>query len=304
LKGFLGKLYNNAIEHEKEAKTLQQTLRHIRNLLAIFVGGFIYSLGINSFALANKLAEGGFTGIALILFYYFKWSPGLVVFILNIPLLIIGYKLFGKRTFWYTVFGISSVSICLELTKTWQYPTEDLLLAALFTGVLVGIGLGIIFRVGGTSGGVDIIARVMDRYFGWNLGRTFLLFDFTIILISIYLIGLGKAMYTLVAVFVGAKVIDYVVEGGKTAKAAFIISHSPQPIADLITEKMNRGVTKLKGTGAYTGHEKEVLYVVVSLREMPKLKNIVHGIDAHAFVVVNDAREVHGEGFSFERSSI
>jgi uncharacterized membrane-anchored protein YitT (DUF2179 family) len=283
---------------------LQKFLIHFRNILTIFVGGFIYSLGINSFALANKLAEGGFTGIALILYYFFQWSPGLVVFLLNIPLLIIGYKVFGKKTFWYTVIGISSVSVCLELTKTWQKPTDDLLLAALFTGVLVGLGAGMMFRVGGTSGGVDIIARLMDRYFGWNLGRTFLLFDFGVILISIYLIGLDKAMYTLVAVFVGSRVIDYVVEGGKTAKAAFIISHSPGPLADQITEKMDRGVTKLKGTGGYTGHEKEVLYVVVSLREMPKLKSIVHSIDSQAFVVVNDAREVHGEGFSFERASI
>lgn len=283
---------------------MQKFLIHLRNILTIFVGGFIYSLGINSFALANKLAEGGFTGIALMLYYFFHWSPGLVVFLLNIPLLIVGYKVFGKKTFWYTVVGISSVSVCLELTKTWQKPTDDLLLAALFTGVLVGLGAGMMFRVGGTSGGVDIIARLMDRYFGWNLGRTFLLFDFTVILVSIYLIGLDKAMYTLVAVFVGSRVIDYVVEGGKTAKAAFIISHSPGPLADQITEKMDRGVTKLKGTGGYTGHDKEVLYVVVSLREMPKLKSIVHKIDPKAFVVVNDAREVHGEGFSFERASI
>jgi uncharacterized membrane-anchored protein YitT (DUF2179 family) len=279
------------------------TVVHVKNLLFIFFGGFLYSIGINTFALANTLAEGGFTGIALILYYFFEWSPGVVIFLLNIPLLIIGYKIFGRRTFWYTVYGILSVSICLELTKTWQKHTDDVLLAALFTGILVGIGAGIILRAGGTSGGVDIIARLMDKYFGWNLGRTFLIVDASIIIISIYLIGLDRAMYTFVAVFIGSRAIDLVVEGGKTAKAVFIISHSPQALADLITEKMTRGVTKLHGTGGYTGHAKEVLYIVVSLREMPKLKALVHSIDPHAFVVVNDAREVHGEGFSFERTA-
>jgi uncharacterized membrane-anchored protein YitT (DUF2179 family) len=277
---------------------------HTRNILIIFVSAFIYSIGINSFAVANKLAEGGFIGIALMLFYYYKWSPSIVLFIMNIPLFIIGYKVFGRRSFFYTLAGILSVSICLEITKTWQVPTDDLLLAALYTGLLVGIGLGMIFRVGGTTGGVDIIARLMNRFFGWNLGRTILVFDCTIILISIYLIGLDKAMYTLVAIFVGATVVDYVVEGMKTAKAAFVISNSAQALADVITEKMNRGVTKFRGTGSYTGHEKDVLYVVVSLTELPKLKSIVHEQDPNAFIVVNDAREVYGEGFSFERQSL
>lgn len=282
---------------------MKNILLHTRNILTIFIGALIYSTGINSFAVANKLAEGGFTGISLMLYYYLKWSPSLVIFILNIPLLFIGYKIFGRRTFFYTVVGILSVSICLEITKSWQKPTHDLLLAALFTGVLVGIGLGLIFRVGGTTGGVDIIARLMDRYFGWNLGRTFLFFDFTVLLISIYFIGLDKAMYTLVAVFVGSRVVDYVVEGGKTAKAAFIISNSAPSLANIITEKMGRGVTKLRGTGGFTGHEKEVLYVVVAITELPRLKHIVHKQDPYAFIVVNDAREVHGEGFSFERAS-
>ncbi len=279
-------------------------LLHTRNIIIIFIGAFIISIAINSFAIANRLAEGGFTGISIMLYYYFKWSPGIVIFIINIPLLFIGYKIFGRRTFFYTLAGILSVSLCLELTKTWQKPTSDLLLAALFTGVLMGIGLGMIFRVGGTTGGVDVIARLMDRFFGWNLGRTFLFFDFTVLVISIYLIGLEKAMYSFVAVFVGSRVVDYVVEGGKTAKAAFIISNSPQELANKITEKMDRGVTKFKGVGGYTGHDKEVLYVVVALTELPKLKHIVHDQDPHAFLVVNDAREVAGEGFSFERASI
>ncbi|TCS93370.1 YitT family protein [Hazenella coriacea] len=278
---------------------------HIRNIFIILLGSTIFAIGINYFAIPNQLAEGGFTGIALILNYLFDWSPGLLIFILNIPLLFVGYKVFGKRTLVYTIVGISGVSIMLELTKSLAENTKplgDLLLVALYTGVLTGIGLGMIFRVGGTTGGVDIIARLVNKYFGWSIGRTMFLFDLAVISSTIFLFNLQMAMYTLVAVFVGARVIDFVVEGLSASKAAMIISNSAQDVATTITQKMGRGVTILKGKGAYTGAEKEVLYVVVAPNEMPKLKQIVHERDPYAFVVVNDARDVHGEGFSFERT--
>lgn len=273
---------------------------HMKNIIIILIGAFIFSLGINYFAIPSKLAEGGFTGITLLLYYLFKWSPGIVLLLLNIPLIIIGYKVFGKRTFIYTIIGINAVSLMLELTKGWGKPV-DLLLAALYTGVLVGIGLGMIFRVGGTTGGVDIIARLVNKYFGWSIGRTMFLFDVGVILVSITIIGLDMAMYTLVAVFVGARVVDFVVEGLSASKAATIITGSTEELAKTITTKMDRGVTLFKGKGGFTGQEKEVIYVVVAPTQLPRLKQIVNEIDPYAFVVVHDAREVLGEGFSFER---
>ncbi|RAL21082.1 YitT family protein [Thermoflavimicrobium daqui] len=274
---------------------------HIKNIIIILIGAFIFSIGINYFAIPSKLAEGGFTGIAMLLHYKLGWDTGILVFLLNLPLFFVGYKVFGKQTLIYTIIGTTAVSVFLGLTQNLGKPVTDTLLNALYTGVLVGIGLGLIFRVGGTTGGVDIIARLVNKYFGWSIGRTMFLFDFAVICSSIFVINLNMAMYTLVSVFVGARVVDFVVEGLNASKATTIISNHAQSVADQITEKMERGVTILKGQGAFTGSEKDVLYVVVAPNELPKLKQIVHDLDPDAFIVVHDARDVHGEGFTFEK---
>ncbi|MFC7442105.1 YitT family protein [Laceyella putida] len=278
-------------------------ITHGRNVFLIFLGAFIFSVGINFFAIPSHLAEGGFTGISLLLHYAFGWSPGLIILLLNIPLLFLGYRVFGRRTFVYTLIGIGASSLMLELTTpiatAWGSPPKDILLCALYTGVLVGVGLGLIFRIGGTTGGVDIIARIVQKYLGWSIGRTMFLFDFAVIASSVFLIGLNMAMYTLVAVFISARVVDFVVEGLNASKAATIITNHPQELARTITQKMNRGVTILKGKGGYTGHEKEILYVVVGPNELPKLKDTVNHYDPFAFVVVHDAKDVLGEGFTY-----
>jgi uncharacterized membrane-anchored protein YitT (DUF2179 family) len=281
-------------------------LLHISKIVILLTGSLIFAMGINYFAIPSNLAEGGFTGISLLLFYLFGFSPGLVILLLNIPLLFVGYKVFGKQSFIYTILGIDSSSFFLEITKnivTWfGPPPEDTLLCTLYTGVLVGIGLGLIFRTGGTTGGVDIIARLVNKFYGWSIGRTMLMFDFGVILSSVFIIGLDMAMYTLVSVFISARVIDFVIEGLNASKAVTIVSNRPQELAGTIVKKMNRGVTILTGRGGYTGKTREVLYVVVGRNELPKLKQIVHQIDPLAFVVVNDARDVLGEGFSYEKT--
>ncbi|MBD1371598.1 YitT family protein [Hazenella sp. IB182357] len=280
-------------------------LFHARNILLIFIGTLLFSFGINYFAIPNELAEGGFTGIAILLYYMFDWTPAYIIFILNIPLIFIGLKVFGKQTFVYTIVGILFSTISLKLTEDVSSrigtTITDPLLAALYTGVFVGAGLGLIFRTGGTTGGVDIIARLANKYFALSIGRTIFILDFAIILSSVPVIGLNKMMYTLVAIFVGARVIDFVIEGANASKAATIISNVPQKLAKTITKKMDRGVTLLKGQGGYTGKEKEVLYVVVAPNELPKLKAIVNELDSNAFVVVHDARDVLGEGFTFDK---
>jgi uncharacterized membrane-anchored protein YitT (DUF2179 family) len=283
----------------------QQTVHHMRNISSIFLGAFLFAIGINYFAIPFHLGEGGFTGIALLVYYILDWSPGLIIFLLNLPLLLISYKILGKKLFLYTVIGILASYLMLEWTKklvtivSLAPPKVDVLLATLYTGILVGVGLGIIFRVGATTGGTDIIARLVNKYVGWSMGRTLFLFDFGVILISSYFIGIEKAMYTLVAIFVSARVVDFVVEGLNASKAVTIISLLADELARTITEKMERGVTLLQGKGGYTGNEKEILYVVVAPNELPKLKQIVHELDPRAFVVVHDARDVHGEGFTY-----
>lgn len=274
--------------------------QNIQNIMMVFLGAFICAFGVNYFTIPNQLAEGGLTGIALILKYLFNLSPALTTIVLNIPLFIIGWRELGRRSMLYTILGTSSFSLFLWLTEDIGVSMgDDILLAALYAGVSVGLGLGIIFRFGGTTGGVDIVARLVNKHFGWSMGRTMFVIDMAVIVSSAYIIGREKAMYTLVAVFIGARVIDFVQEGAYAAKAAFIISNSAEDISSELIREMNRGATLLKGRGGYTGLDKEVLYCVVSRNEITRLKRLVHRVDPYAFIVINDVHDVHGEGFSF-----
>lgn len=269
-----------------------------RQLMAIMAGAAIAGFGVNYFTIANELGEGGFTGVAILLKYWLDWSPGITSLALNLPLFVLGWRYLGKRAMGYTIWGTVCFSFFLWLFEDFGSPIEgDLLLASLYAGVTVGLGLGIIFRFGGTTGGVDILARLAQKYFGWSIGRTMFVFDFFVISASFFYLGREKAMYTLILVFVAARVIDFVQEGLYAAKAAMIMSNRPQEISRLIVEQLGRGTTLLLGKGGYTQKEKEVVYVVVSRPELVRLKNIIRQVDPHAFVVISDAKNVLGEGF-------
>lgn len=272
----------------------------IKNSLAIIVGSAIMAFGINYFNIANGLAEGGIIGITILLKYVFNWNPALVNLLLNIPLLILGWKVLGGLSFVYTIIGTVSLSMFLIIFENFALPLQDPLLASIFAGVTVGIGLGIVFRFGGTSDGIDIIARLFNKYMGWTIGRTVFVADLLIIAISLVYLDITRAMYTLVAVYIGAKVIDLVLEGAYAAKAVMIISHLPAIVSKEIVLKMKRGTTLLNGKGGYSGENKEVIYCVVSRNEVITLKSIVHKIDPHAFVIVNDVYEVFGQGFTLD----
>jgi uncharacterized membrane-anchored protein YitT (DUF2179 family) len=274
---------------------------HLRNIFAIILGSAIMGFGINYFNIANRLAEGGITGITLLLKYVLDWDPGVTNLALNIPLLFIGWKMLGRQSAIYTIIGTVSVSVFLTAFSSFRHPMEnDLLLASLYAGVTVGLGLGIVFRFGGTTGGVDIVARLFNKHFGWSIGRTMFIFDTFVIGLSLYYLNLDLAMYTLVALFVAARVIDFVQEGAYAAKAIMIISDHAEDITQRIMQDMGRGATLLKGRGAYTGLDKEVLYCVISRNEIVRFKNLVHETDPHAFIIVNDVHEVFGEGFTLD----
>ncbi len=269
----------------------------IKNLSLIAIGTFIFSFGINYFTIANELSEGGVTGIAIILNYKYNISPSIVILILNIPLFIFGLIKLGYKSMIYTIIGTLSVTLFLWLTAGFSLPLDDLLLASLFAGLFIGLGLGITFRSGGTTGGSDIIARLVYKAFGISMGRTMLIIDILVISISAFYIGIERAMYTLVAVYVGSKVIDFVQEGSYAAKAATIISDYASEISIKIMNDMGRGATLLKAKGGYTNDEKEVLYCVIGRSEITRLKKIVRSIDSKAFIVVGDVHDVLGEGF-------
>lgn len=280
----------------------------IKNILFILAGATIFSFGIVHFNMQNNLSEGGFTGITLLLYFLFKWDPSYVNLILNIPLFFIGWKLLGRNTFLYTIIGTVSVSVFLWIFQRYQIEMplyEDLTLAALFAGVSIGIGLGIIFRYGGTTGGVDIIARLVHKFVGWSMGKTMFLFDAGVITVSlIFYLSYREAMYTLVAVFIGARVIDFLQEGGYPARGAMIISEKNERIAQQISKDMERGVTILKGSGYFTKQDRDVLYCVVGRNEIVKLKSIISSIDPQAFVTVSAVHDVLGEGFTLDENKM
>ncbi|MFC4322673.1 YitT family protein [Litchfieldia salsa] len=277
-----------------------------KNIFFILLGSSIFAFGLVHFNMQNNLAEGGFTGITLLLFFRFGWDPSYTNLILNIPLFFIGWKLLGRTVFIYTILGTVSLSLFLWIFQRYQFyiPLDgDLALAALFAGVFIGVGLGIIFRYGGTTGGVDIIARLVQKYVGWSMGKTMFLFDVFVIGASLIVyLSYREAMYTLVAVFVGAKVIDFMQDGAYAAKGATIISDKNEEIAKRIIEEMDRGVTILKGQGSYTKQERNVLYCVVARNELVRLKQVIISVDPHAFVAVSDVHDVLGEGFTLDEN--
>lgn len=270
----------------------------VQDCLWILLGALVFSIGINYFTIPNHLSEGGITGITVIAHYLFHWNPGIVNFVLNIGLVLAGIKFLEKRTIAYTFFSIFSCSLFLFITgEIGKKLTNDTILAAIFAGLLVGGGLGIIFRAGGTSGGTTILARMANQFLGWSMGKGILVIDIIVVAGSVFIIGIGKSLYTLIAVYLGSKAIDFFVEGLEEKVAVLIISSSPDLVLNAVTNKMSRGLTVLEGRGGYTGANKEVLYIVISRQEVVRLKKIINEVDEHAYVTVHYVQEMIGKGF-------
>lgn len=277
-----------------------------KNIFFVLLGAAIYAFGIVNFNIQNDLSEGGVTGVTLILLALFHIDPGLSNILINIPLLLIGWRLLGRNMLIYTIIGTAAFSFFVSFFRHYfmlNIPLKhDMILAVLFAGVFTGAGIGIIFRYGGTTGGSDIAARVGDKYFGWSVGKIFFLIDCAVIAASLVYLNYREAMYTLVAVYIASRVIDFIQEGAYAAKGATIISENNQAIASKIAHDMDRGVTLIKGKGGYTGDHKDVLYCVVSRNEIFRLKNMVNQVDPHAFVTVSDVHEVLGEGYTLDEN--
>ncbi|WP_340024417.1 YitT family protein [Paenibacillus sp. FSL K6-1096] len=276
-----------------------------KTVAPILLGAAIYAFGLLYFIVPNQLMEGGVTGITILLNYAFSIPIFLTTLLINLPLFLLGWKVLGANQIVYTGVGIGSLSFFLWLFERmiklgWIVPfsTEhDFILASLYAGVTLGLGLGIVFRFGGTTGGVDIVARILGRRFGWSMGQIILVVDVVIIGASLLYIPREKILYTLVAVFIASRVIDFIQEGAYAAKAFTIISDEAPKIADLITAELERGVTMIPAIGAYSKQAKHMVYCVVSRQEIRRLSLLVKSVDPKAFVIINDVHDVHGEGF-------
>lgn len=279
---------------------------HVKSVIPIIIGTAIYAFGLLYFIIPNHLMEGGVTGITILLKYAFSISPSVSNLLINIPLYLLGWKILGGRQMILTGVGICSLSFFLWLferilSQGWIDMLEtDYILAALYAGVTLGAGLGIVFRFGGTTGGSDIIARILGRKFGFRMGQVILSIDVIIIGLSLFYVRKENILYTLVAVFIASKMIDFIQEGAYAAKAFMIISDHAEAIADIITKELGRGVTLIPAKGAYSKQDKPMAYCVVSRQEIRRLQGIAKSVDPRAFIIISDVRDVHGEGFREE----
>ena len=270
------------------------------DLLFIILGSFLGSIGINMFLIHARLLSGGVTGLALIFQYLFKIEAGYIILLLNIPLFILSFKKLDRKFTVYSLVGLLSFSTSLILTHPISniLNINDNLLYCLYGGVINGIGFGLIFVHHGSTGGFDIISMLIKRkYSNLNIGKISFGINLVIVIISAIIFGLPSALYTLIAMYTTAFVLDNVVKGLNQTKSVFIITNKEQEVSELILSELHRGVTYLYGEGAYSKDQKRILYCIIPLSQLPELKNIVTSIDDKAFISISDTSEVQGKGF-------
>jgi uncharacterized membrane-anchored protein YitT (DUF2179 family) len=272
-------------------------LEFISQFLYILLGSGIIALAFNVFLLPNNIASGGVSGISTILKSTLGWEPAFVQWSFNIPLFIAGVILLGKQFGIKTLVGTIFLPLVVFSTNHLEPWTNDPLLGALFGGIGVGIGLGIVFRGNASTGGTDLAAQIIHKYTGLTLGTCVAIIDGLIVLTAAVVFDIERGLYALIALYVTTKTIDLVQIGLGRSKMTMIISNRQAEIQEAILNKIDRGVTKLSAYGGYTDHERPVVMCVVDQTEFTKLKQLVKTIDPTAFIIVMDASEVLGEGF-------
>lgn len=281
--------------------------------LWIILGSFISAAAINIFLVPYKIAPGGVTGIATVIFYLTREiiPVGAIMLILNVPLFIFGYKYIGRKFIVRTLISTVLLSVIIDLTEpvtakfieqlALENLTEgpDYLLYAIFGGFFLGLGLGIVFKSGATTGGTDLAAKIIHHFLpGISVGRALLFIDTAVIIFATLAFkSFLLALYAILSLYISSKIIDVILEGMNFAKAVFIISDHADTIARGIMDELERGVTALNGAGMYSGNDKKVLYCVIQRGQLQELKAIVKRTDPKAFVILSDVTEVLGEGF-------
>ena len=273
---------------------------HFLRLALISLGGLISGISINTFLVPHHLLSGGVAGVAMILHFMADWPIGMMVAIFNVPLLLAAYRYLSRAYFITALYGMIMFSAAIHITGVFGklQLVDDILLAAIFGGVISGIGSGLVFRVNGSLGGTDIVAALVKRHYAFNVSFVGFFINCVIMFIAAFLFGFKPAMYTLLSMYAGANVIDHVIQGFNTKKTVIVVSDQAERIADAIMSEVGRGVTFLHGEGGFTHADKKVIFVVVTLIQVAKMKPIVNEIDPLAFMIVQDAVEVLGHGFS------
>lgn len=264
----------------------------------VLLGVVITAFAVSFFLIPAKIAAGGVSGLATVVFHLTNFPVGVTMLVLNLILFVISWRVLGPVFGAKTLFGTVTLSIFVDFFSQFAVPiTGDLLLTSIYGGVISGIGLGIAFRAGGSTGGTDLAAQLIAKFLPTTVGQALLFVDGFVIILAGLAFGLELALYALIAVFITTKAIDVVVEGQSYAKAVLIISNQSEAVGKAIMDRLERGVTSLHGQGLYTKENKDVLLVIVSLVEIAEVKEIVREFDERAFVIISNVHEVLGEGF-------
>jgi len=269
----------------------------------ISIGAIIQAIGLRLFLVPANLASGGVSGISQLINHYTDWPIGLMVLIGNIPLFVLGWRFLGGSRFALrTAFAVIVYSLFVDLIPRLNiFPTQgitdDIFLNSLYGAVISGVGYGLVYRARGTSGGSDVLARILNHYRSVPMTQSYLMVDSAVILAAGFVFGWKQALYAIITLYVSGLVSETVLEGPGTIRTALIVTNHPDAVAQRVLTDMERGMTILQGKGAYTGAERPVLYCVISRSEVSQLKAILQEVDPKAFMVIGQAHEAVGEGF-------
>nr|WP_260631514.1 YitT family protein [Neobacillus niacini] len=288
-----------------QQKVLMEKVQHrglttrkiIQRIMLITLGAALMAVGLEIFLVPNHVIDGGIVGISIMLSYLTGWKLGLFIFILNIPFFFIGYKQIGKTFALSTLYGIIILSIGTTLLHPVPAFTQDILLATVFGGIVLGIGVGMVIRYGGSLDGTEILAILFNKKLPFSVGEIIMFFNLFILGSAGFVFSWDRAMYSLIAYFVAYKTIDITITGLDESKSVWIISDNSKEIGEAIMNRLGRGVTYIHGEGAYSGDDKKVIFCVINRLEEAKLKEIVTESDENAFLAVADIAEVRGGRF-------
>ena len=285
-------------------KTIQQVQhkelskgKMIKKAFFIVVGALIMAVGLELFLVPNSVIDGGITGISIMLSYISGVKLGIFVLLLNIPFFYLGYKHIGKTFAFSTLFGIVMLSLFISLLHGAPKFTGDVLLAAIFGGIIIGVGIGIVMRNGGTLDGTETLAVLFSKNLPFSVGEIIMFINLFILGTAGFVYSWDRAMYSLLAYFVASKTIDVVILGLEESKSVWIISDKHKEIGEALLARLGRGVTYLNGEGAYSGDDKKVILCIITRLEEAKLKGIVDEIDSEAFLAIGNVAEVRGGRF-------
>ncbi|CAM5220022.1 putative membrane-anchored protein YitT OS=Ureibacillus acetophenoni OX=614649 GN=SAMN05877842_102450 PE=4 SV=1 [Ureibacillus acetophenoni] len=266
-------------------------------VIMIFIGAVIFAFGLELLLVPNNVMDGGIVGVSIILSHFLGIPIGVFIFLLNLPFIFIGYKQIGKTFALTTSLGITILSVATVLLHHIEPFTQDLLLATIFGGILLGLGVGLVIRYGGCLDGTEVMAILFNKKTPFSVGEIILFINIAIFTIAGFVFTWEQAMYSAVAYYIASKMIDIVVLGMEESKSVYIISDVIEDIGQAIMDRLGRGVTYLHGEGAYTGNNKKVIFCVITRLEESKMKEIVRSIDTHAFLAIGNISEVRGGRF-------